>query len=102
MPSGKVRFYGANTACFIELRRKGGRVFFDTGKSGSVLLHNLALLSETLADIDSLILSTANLDHTGGLMTVLSRRPGLPVYCSPDIFRPRYSVRDNQINSIGL
>jgi 7,8-dihydropterin-6-yl-methyl-4-(beta-D-ribofuranosyl)aminobenzene 5'-phosphate synthase len=94
-------FWGEHGLAY-RIERNGGRVLFDTGQSGSILLHNLALLGETLADVDGLILSHAHLDHTGGLMTVLSRRPDLPVYGSPDIFRPRYSVRENRANSIGL
>lgn len=84
------------------IKTENGCVLFDTGQSGSVLLHNLALFDETLANIDGLVLSHAHMDHTGGLTAVLSGKSHLPIYGSPDIFRPRYSVRGNKANSIGL
>jgi metal-dependent hydrolase (beta-lactamase superfamily II) len=62
--------------------------------------HNLALLGETLAGAEALILSHAHHDHTGGLTTVLSQKPDLPAYASPDIFCPRYSVREDRPTSL--
>jgi 7,8-dihydropterin-6-yl-methyl-4-(beta-D-ribofuranosyl)aminobenzene 5'-phosphate synthase len=32
----------------------------------------------------------------------LTQKPGLPLYASPDIFRPRFSVRNGKYNAIGL
>jgi 7,8-dihydropterin-6-yl-methyl-4-(beta-D-ribofuranosyl)aminobenzene 5'-phosphate synthase len=75
---------------------------FDTGRSGSMLLHNLGLLGECPRGASALILSHAHIDHTGGLVAVLSQKPGLPVYASPDIFRPRYMLQAGEYKSIGL
>jgi 7,8-dihydropterin-6-yl-methyl-4-(beta-D-ribofuranosyl)aminobenzene 5'-phosphate synthase len=94
-------FWGEHGLSYV-IESDHGCVLFDTGQTGSVLLHNLALLGRSLTDIDALILSHAHHDHTGGLAIVLSQRPGLPIHASPDIFRPRYSFRDNRPNSIGL
>ncbi len=80
-----------------------GRVLFDTGASGDVLLHNAARLDVDLAQIDALVLSHAHYDHTGGLAAVLERtRAGLPVYASPDLFRPRYKLTDSGESFIGI
>jgi 7,8-dihydropterin-6-yl-methyl-4-(beta-D-ribofuranosyl)aminobenzene 5'-phosphate synthase len=53
-------------------------------------------------DTGALILSHAHADHTGGLEPVLSQKPGLPLYASPDLFRPRFTLREDQYKSIGL
>jgi 7,8-dihydropterin-6-yl-methyl-4-(beta-D-ribofuranosyl)aminobenzene 5'-phosphate synthase len=79
-----------------------GCALFDTGRSGSVLFHNLEKLGINPQDVDALILSHAHNDHTGGVKAVLSKMPGLPLFASPDIFRPRFSLRDGEYKSIGM
>jgi len=74
---------------------------FDTGNSEAVLLHNLGLLGRCPRNASAVILSHAHHDHTGGLPAVLSQKPGLPLYANPDIFRPRYSLRDGEYKDIG-
>jgi 7,8-dihydropterin-6-yl-methyl-4-(beta-D-ribofuranosyl)aminobenzene 5'-phosphate synthase len=75
---------------------------FDTGYSGTVLLHNLGLLGGCPREAAALILSHGHLDHTGGLSAVLSQKPGLPLYASSDLFRPRFTLRNGEYQSIGL
>lgn len=75
---------------------------FDTGHSQSVLWHNLGLLGGCPRDVSVLILSHAHADHTGGLVAVLSQKPGLSLYANPDIFRPRFSLREGKYKPIGL
>jgi 7,8-dihydropterin-6-yl-methyl-4-(beta-D-ribofuranosyl)aminobenzene 5'-phosphate synthase len=75
---------------------------FDTGSSETVLLHNLGLMGECPRGANALILSHAHYDHTGGLVAVLSQKPGLPLYASPDLFRPRYTLQTGEYKSIGL
>jgi 7,8-dihydropterin-6-yl-methyl-4-(beta-D-ribofuranosyl)aminobenzene 5'-phosphate synthase len=82
-------------------------VLFDTGQSGTVLLHNLAALGVEPESIDALAISHAHHDHTGGLPALLDRtRPGLPLYANPDLFRERFSRRvsrrGGEPESIGL
>lgn len=79
-----------------------GRVLFDTGASGTVLLHNMAQAGVTLDQIDALVLSHGHRDHTGGLRDVLERRPGLPLYAHPDLFRARFSLQEGEYQPRGM
>jgi len=81
----------------------GQRVLFDTGSSGTVLLHNLKLLGIDPLSIDALALSHAHYDHTGGLPALLGQlRPGIPLFANADLFRERYSQHDGAPRRIGL
>jgi 7,8-dihydropterin-6-yl-methyl-4-(beta-D-ribofuranosyl)aminobenzene 5'-phosphate synthase len=94
-------FWGEHGVAFrIEIDQRC--VLFDTGASGTVLLHNLGLVGGCPRDLEALILSHAHFDHTGGLSAILSQKPGLPLYASADLFRPRFSKRDGEYKSIGL
>lgn len=95
------RFWGEHGLAFC-IETDQGCVMFDTGQTGAVLLHNLALLGKTLHDIDAVVLSHAHDDHTGGLPVVLAQRLGLPLYASPDIECPRYSRKDDRYRYIGM
>jgi len=79
-----------------------GCVLFDTGRSESVLMHNLDLLGGHPRDVNAIVLSHAHNDHTGGLLAVLSQNPGLPIYASPDLFRPRFTRREDRYKPVGL
>ena len=94
-------FWGEHGISFL-IETAQGRILFDTGQTSAVLLHNLALLDVTLHAVDALVLSHAHNDHTGGLPLVLSQRPGLPLYASPDIGRPRYSRKGDRVLPIGM
>lgn len=94
-------FWGEHGLAFC-LEVDGARVLFDTGRSEIVLSHNLGQLGKCLRDANALVLSHAHLDHTGGLLDILAQKPGLPLYASPDIFRPRFSLKEGVYESIGL
>jgi 7,8-dihydropterin-6-yl-methyl-4-(beta-D-ribofuranosyl)aminobenzene 5'-phosphate synthase len=79
----------------------GRKVLFDTGQSGSVLLHNLATLGFAPDEIEALILSHAHDDHMGGLASLLERRQGVPLYAHPDVFRKRYRKMDTGPRQVG-
>lgn len=77
-------------------------MLFDTGQSETVLLHNYSLLGACPRSLAALVLSHAHYDHTGGLQSVLTQKPDIPLYAHPDIFRPRFSLRDGEYYSIGM
>jgi 7,8-dihydropterin-6-yl-methyl-4-(beta-D-ribofuranosyl)aminobenzene 5'-phosphate synthase len=100
------RLWGEHGLAFL-IETEAGRVLFDTGQSGTVLLHNLAALGVEPESTDVLAISHAHHDHTGGLPALLERtRPGLPLYANLDLFRERFSRRGarrgGKLESIGL
>jgi 7,8-dihydropterin-6-yl-methyl-4-(beta-D-ribofuranosyl)aminobenzene 5'-phosphate synthase len=96
------RFWGEHGLAFL-IETEAGRVLFDTGQSGTVLLHNLQLLGADLATIDALAISHAHHDHTGGLSSLLERvLPATPLYAHPDLFRERFSRRTGEPRDVGL
>lgn len=65
-------------ACLVE--REDTTVLFDTGADAAILRNNLRALDTDPADIDSLVLSHAHSDHTGGIEAVLGANPALTVF----------------------
>lgn len=84
------------------LQTEHGNVLWDTGQTPEVFSHNLKVLRLSLQNIDMLALSHAHYDHTGGLGAVLSSNTTLTLFAHPDIFQPRYSLRQGEYRSIGL
>jgi 7,8-dihydropterin-6-yl-methyl-4-(beta-D-ribofuranosyl)aminobenzene 5'-phosphate synthase len=95
-------FWGEHGLAFL-IETEAGRLLFDTGQSGTVLLHNLESLGVDPATIDALAISHAHYDHTGGLPALLEHiRSGTPLYANPDLFRERFSRQEGELRSIGL
>jgi 7,8-dihydropterin-6-yl-methyl-4-(beta-D-ribofuranosyl)aminobenzene 5'-phosphate synthase len=94
-------FRGEHGLAFL-VESEEGRVLFDTGASGAVLLHNLEVAGVPPEGISALALSHAHRDHTGGLPALLEQRPGLPVYAHPDVLRERFSRRGGSMQARGL
>lgn len=94
-------FWGEHGLAFL-IETKSGCILFDTGRSGTVLLHNLELLEVEPGAINALALSHAHYDHTGGLPALLDRVAGIPLYAHPDLFRERFSRREESLKSVGL
>jgi len=95
-------FWGEHGLAFL-IETEGRRLLFDTGQSGTVLLHNLELLGRSPETIDALAISHAHYDHTGGLPALLEHlQPGTALNANPDLFRERFSKREGKPDSIGL
>jgi 7,8-dihydropterin-6-yl-methyl-4-(beta-D-ribofuranosyl)aminobenzene 5'-phosphate synthase len=94
------RFWGEHGLSFW-IETDHGSTLFDTGGGETVFLHNLGLLKKQLRDARALMLSHAHGDHTGALEAVY-RQARLPLYANPDLFCPRFSLRDGTYTSIGL
>jgi 7,8-dihydropterin-6-yl-methyl-4-(beta-D-ribofuranosyl)aminobenzene 5'-phosphate synthase len=94
-------FWGEHGLSFL-IETDQGSILFDTGQTEGVLSHNLDLLGSAPRGISALVLSHAHVDHTGGLAAALGLKPGLSLYASPDLFRPRYAIRGGEHRSIGL
>lgn len=95
-------FWGEHGLAYL-VEAAGQRVLFDTGQSGTVLLHNLRLLDIDPTTIDALAVSHAHYDHTGGLPALLPQlRPGIPLFANADLFRARFSQRDGPPKRIGI
>lgn len=94
-------FWGEHGVAFL-IETESGRVLFDTGQSGTVLLHNLELLGTEPKAISALAISHAHYDHTGGLPALLGQVAEITLYAHPDLFRERFSRREGAIKSVGL
>jgi 7,8-dihydropterin-6-yl-methyl-4-(beta-D-ribofuranosyl)aminobenzene 5'-phosphate synthase len=94
-------FWGEHGLSF-RIETDDGCFLFDTGRSEAVLWHNLGMMGGCPRDASALVLSHAHIDHTGALLTVLSQKPGLPLYASPDLFRPRFTGQDSNYKPVGL
>lgn len=94
-------FWGEHGLAFL-VESAEGRVLFDTGASGTVLMHNLEVAGIAPETIDALAISHSHHDHTGGLPKFLEQRSGLPLYANPDLLRERFSQREGKMRSVGI
>jgi 7,8-dihydropterin-6-yl-methyl-4-(beta-D-ribofuranosyl)aminobenzene 5'-phosphate synthase len=94
-------FWGEHGLAFL-IETESGRVLFDTGQSGTVLLYNLKLLGIEPEAINALAISHAHYDHTGGLPALLDRVADIPLHAHPDLFRERFSRREGAPRFVGL
>jgi len=95
-------FWGEHGLAYL-VEANGQRILFDTGQSGTVLLHNLKLLGVDPTTIDAVAVSHAHYDHTGGLPALVPLlQPGIPLFANADLFRERFSHRDGAPKRIGL
>jgi 7,8-dihydropterin-6-yl-methyl-4-(beta-D-ribofuranosyl)aminobenzene 5'-phosphate synthase len=85
---------------WIEMQH--ANVLFDTGQSPEVLSHNLQVLGLIPINIDALVFSHAHYDHTGGVAAIFPERTTIPLYANSDLFRARYSSKDDVYKSIGM
>jgi len=77
-------------SCLIE--PEGKTVLFDTGGEGEILLYNMKVLNKDPKTIDLVVLSHIHGDHTGGLWSLLGKKPTLKVYI-PKSFPKEFEQR---------
>jgi 7,8-dihydropterin-6-yl-methyl-4-(beta-D-ribofuranosyl)aminobenzene 5'-phosphate synthase len=77
-PGGRNLAPAWGFACVVQ--GLGKTILFDTGGDGGVLLSNMQALGFDPNEIDAVVISHAHGDHTGGLVSFLDRRGGVPVY----------------------
>jgi 7,8-dihydropterin-6-yl-methyl-4-(beta-D-ribofuranosyl)aminobenzene 5'-phosphate synthase len=86
-------------SALVKITRGGTtrKLLFDTGVSEDGIMKNLAILGETIEDIDAIVLSHGHTDHAMGLMGVLrdTGRKNLPFVIHPDAYLPRKLVLPN-------
>lgn len=75
----------------ILVETENRKVLLDTGMSISAV-HNADILGIDLSTVDTIVLSHAHVDHTGGLRDVLRRTGEVEVVAHPDIWIPKYVV----------
>jgi len=78
-------------AALVE--RDGESLLFDTG-TGATLLHNAARMNRDLGAVKRVALSHGHYDHGNGLLPLLQQTGGKQVLSHPDLFQPRFRVKD--------
>ncbi len=97
---GSSEYWGEHGLALL-VETDDGRALLDTGRSGTVLLHNLKQARIEPSSITALVLSHAHNDHTGGLATLLPLTGRIPVYAHPDLFRERFARHGRREDKIG-
>jgi 7,8-dihydropterin-6-yl-methyl-4-(beta-D-ribofuranosyl)aminobenzene 5'-phosphate synthase len=78
---------------FACLAQRGDRsILFDTGGDGRMLLSNMSALGLDPGGLDTVVLSHAHTDHTGGLDALLKANPDVTVYL-PQAFPVDYKEK---------
>jgi 7,8-dihydropterin-6-yl-methyl-4-(beta-D-ribofuranosyl)aminobenzene 5'-phosphate synthase len=86
----------------ILVETETAKVLLDTGLSISAV-YNADLIGIDLSTIDTIVLSHAHGDHTGGLRDVLRRvRKQVQVIAHPDIWIPKYVVYGEMSRYAGI
>ena len=75
--------YGWGFSCLIET--EDYTILFDTGGRGDVLLSNMEKMNVDVNAIEHIFLSHIHGDHTGGLTSILEKKPKVTVWI-PDSF----------------
>ena len=74
-------------SCLVEVEG-AGKILFDTGAKGSILLHNLAKLDIDPRTIPEVFISHGHWDHLGGLADLLRLNRAIKVYLPHSCSKP--------------
>lgn len=85
----------------VYLEKGDEKIIFDTGQ-GLGFLNNSRLLNIDLKAVQTVILSHGHYDHTFGLKDLFRVSGKKELYCHPDCFIPKFSVRENKEKNIGM
>jgi len=81
----------------LHIETSAKRILFDTGASGTALVHNAQRLGIDLSLVDELVLSHGHSDHTGGLGAFLALNSRASIRMSPAGWVPKYKGREAYI-----
>ena len=90
-------------ACLVEIGNMPP-ILFDTGATGSILLHNMKELQIVPHGIGAIVISHSHGDHTGGLQDILRLNKNAGVYLPKSFMLPisgRKVVRAGDATKIG-
>lgn len=100
-PNGPLAEPGLSYLIRVSAGPEAHTLLFDTGISGTCLLHNARALASSMAvmmgqvgadfkDIEAVVLSHGHFDHFGGLLAFLDQaKKGMPVFLQADAFVSR-------------
>jgi phosphoribosyl 1,2-cyclic phosphodiesterase len=75
---------GSNGNCCL-VEDQGFSVLIDAGKSGKEIETRMGRMSKSLEDVDGIVITHEHSDHVSGA-GVLSRRFGIPVYMTKEVY----------------
>lgn len=79
----------------------GKKFLFDTGQSGLFINNAHKAVVDILA-VDACFISHGHYDHGGGIGAFLKENLKANVYIDSQAFKPRYSLHDDGLHSIGI
>jgi phosphoribosyl 1,2-cyclic phosphodiesterase len=75
---------GSNGNCCL-IKKKDVTFLIDAGTSGREIEHRMDRLGKSIENIDAIVLTHSHNDHVAGA-GVLSRRYGIPIYMTKDVY----------------
>ena len=98
--AGTIGFIGEH-GWSVYIERGDNRIIFDTGQ-GIGFSNNTRLLNIDLREVQTVILSHGHYDHTLGLQDLFKEEGKKTLYCHPDCFIPKFSLRGKTPRYIGI
>lgn len=80
-------------SCLVEVENTP-KILFDTGASGSILLHNMEKLNIDPKSIDCIFISHDHWDHTGGLEDFLNINNDVKLYLPYSFYSQAFKAKE--------